>query len=522
MSDTSSPSLRPRELLTPASVLIALLLAALFWWTFSWMVFRWDQAGSYYSHGWLILPVSVYLLYRRRSELAACPRQFCARGLYLLVPSLLLQFVATALQVGFLSGFALVGVLAGLVLTLLGRRFLRLTWFPILFLLFMVPIPDEFIKILSFKLKMVSAGVAVQVTEFFGLDAVPKSVDGANSNIIIVPTGELVVDDVCSGLKYIISLLAFGAIYGHISSVKPWQKCCLFVLSLPIAFFANVGRVILMVVVGCTRGVGAVGAWYFHDLFGFVLFAVAFTLLFLAESLMLLKFRRSLAAPSPVAAPPPPAGGSAPRGKTVPVAVILCMTVAALLANLARPRGVTSPSDILDAVPRTIGVWKGFDYPVDEHTIQVLGTPNVLSRRYLSDKGDAVFVTVILAQQTRKRTHSPEQCMVGGGLVKEAACDRALALQLPDGNGFRIHEILLRSPNGHVISWYFYKSGNRYYTSYWAHHVALTFRKLHDPSAADILVRIDTNTPSDGVEEGRAKLATFFAHAMPQILDTLP
>ena len=137
------------------------------------------------------------------------------------------------------------------------------------------------------------------------------------------------VDDVCSGLKYLIALMAFGALYAHLSSVRTWQKWALFLLSIPISFLANVGRVTLMVIVGYQWGVAEVERWYFHDLFGFVLFIVAFVCLFAVESLMLTRSavasdpkRRSRAArpcPKPAPAAPPrrsrriTCGGSAPE-----------------------------------------------------------------------------------------------------------------------------------------------------------------------------------------------------------------
>ena len=120
---------------------VACMLVPTFWWTARWMVERWEQTNSYYSHGWLIPLVSAFLLYRMRQRIVACPRRPCALGLLLLVPSVLIHLLAVAWQVGFLSGFALLGVLAGITLTLFGPAMLRTVWFPIVFLLFMVPVP---------------------------------------------------------------------------------------------------------------------------------------------------------------------------------------------------------------------------------------------------------------------------------------------------------------------------------------------------------------------------------------------
>jgi exosortase len=196
-----------------AVLILLALLVALFWWTGGWMISRFEHAGGYYSHGYLVPFVVAFLLWRKREALAACPKQAYLPGLYLLVPALLTQLLATLLQVGFLSGLALLGVVAGLVLTLLGPQCFRLALFPMIFLAFMVPMPESVIDTISFRLKILSAGVATNVSDLLGLVAVREG------SIIHIQNGKLVVDDVCSGLKYLIALMAFSALYAHLSTV---------------------------------------------------------------------------------------------------------------------------------------------------------------------------------------------------------------------------------------------------------------------------------------------------------------
>ena len=145
-------------------VILLALLVVMFWWTGGCMIRRFDHAGGDYSHGWLVPFVAGFLLWRKRAALAACPKRAYLPGLFLLVPALLTQLAATLLQVGFLSGLALLGVIAGLVLTLLGPQFFR-TLFPLVFLAFMVPIPEMVIDTISFRLKLLLAGVATGVAD---------------------------------------------------------------------------------------------------------------------------------------------------------------------------------------------------------------------------------------------------------------------------------------------------------------------------------------------------------------------
>jgi exosortase A len=291
--DQLNPAWWPRFWRSPPLLALCGLLAVSFFWTIHWMTIRWDEVNSYYSHGWLIAPIALALIYRKRKLLAAARVRPCRWGLAILIPSLLLHVLGTAWQVGFLSGFALIGVLIGLVLALFGPQVLRTVLFPLVFLAFMVPLPVLLVESVSFRLKLLAARFAVGALDVVGLPAVREG------SYIHIPTGTVVVEDVCSGLKYLISLMAFGALYAHISSVSKLQKAILFLISAPISFAANVMRVTLMVLIGYFWGIPATEKWYLHGVFGFVLFAVAFAMLFATEALFMRGRRRRRADEAP-------------------------------------------------------------------------------------------------------------------------------------------------------------------------------------------------------------------------------
>ena len=491
-------------------VLLALLTAT-FWWTGRWFYIHWTATNSYYTHGPLIPLVSAWLLYRNRRHLAAAPLRPFPMGLCLVIPSLLLHMLATAWQVGFLSGFALVGTLAGLVLTLAGPAFFRAALFPLAFLLFMVPLPDVAIEKLSFTLKLMSARAAVGVLDVFGFAAVRQG------SRIQIPNGTLIVDDICSGLKYLISLMAFAALYAHICSLKKWQKGVLFLMSVPIAFLANAARVFLMVVVADYKGVETAEEWYFHDLFGFVLFVVAFLLMFLLESIFRMGTRADPAdAPAIERAKISFAGAPSRRLRG---GLYLGVGLCALLSTwLTWPRPTLDNTGALAAVPLALDDWQGADLHVDDHVYDVLGTRDVLTREYRNPEGRRVGLTVVLARQTRRRTHPPEQCFVGDGYTLTATSQRETPLTA-DQAPLRVQELVFTRGDSRIVTWYFFKSGNKLSTSYWRHQIGVAFSKLAYPDSADVLVRVDSYIPEgeSGIEQGRAALDQFlkvFAHSL--------
>jgi EpsI family protein len=490
------------------------------------MVVRWDQPDSYYSHGWLVPLISAGLLWLRRKELAAARVRPCAWGLLVLASSLVLHLLATMLQVGFLSGFALVGVVAGLVLALLGKEVLWCVWFPIAFLFFMVPVPEALIEKVSFNMKLLAASVATAVVDGLGLAAVREG------SYIRIPSGTVVVDDVCSGLKYLISLTAFGALYAHISSLRPSLKAVLFALSIPIAFVANVARLTIMVLVGYWWGIGATGKWYSHDVFGFALFAAAFAMLFAAESLMLGRRGRGRPEPEPdgqegpgpeVQQAPSKPATLATAGRAVPAAALALLGLtAALSLLLSRPVEASPLTEAFAGIPARIGSWSGTDQALTDREYEVLGTRDVLSRVYGNPDGAVANLVIVIAQQVRRRTHAPEQCFTGGGYETVSLGDRMVQVASADGGtrDFTVRELIVYHAGETVVAWYFYKSGPRLDTSYWQHHVAVALRKLRDPDASDVLVRL--NAAGLDAAGARETLAAFAAEAIPAVLPALP
>ena len=258
------------------------LLAVCYMWTARWMVQRWEAPQSYYSHGWLIPPIAGFLLWLNRKELARCEFRPTMWGLIPLALGLIMQAASVSWQIGFLSGFSLFPVIAGLVLMLHGGRLLRAVAFPLAILVFMIPLPSVSMQKVSFEMKMLAARVSAWLLNLGGIVVVRRG------SFLDLPTGTLIVDNVCSGLKYLISLTAFGALYAYFSRLRLPGKVFLFLLAVPLAVAANIARILLMMVVAHMWGTDAAQKWYSHDVLGFALFVVAFMLYFGVESVAIL------------------------------------------------------------------------------------------------------------------------------------------------------------------------------------------------------------------------------------------
>jgi exosortase B len=264
----------------------------------------WHLAGTVWSgdeqgHGPVILLVALWLAWRRRQALAALPyRPAVAAGTLMLALALLCHVFGRALEIVQFEAGGLLLAAAALLLLMRGWAALRLLAFPLFMLLFIVPLPGVFVQVVTVPLKMAVSHVAEALMHALGYPVARTGV------ILAVGPYQLLVADACAGLTSMFTLECLGLVYvnlmGHASMLR---NVLLAVLIVPIAFVANVVRVVILVAVTYHFG-DAAGQGFVHDFAGIVLFVVATALMYLTDRVLgwLLTRRDSLGAPRPWAA----------------------------------------------------------------------------------------------------------------------------------------------------------------------------------------------------------------------------
>ena len=130
--------------------------------------------------------------------------------------------------------------LAGILILLGGWRLIRLLIFPLLLLILMIPLPELVTNKLTMPLQLISSQLA---TGFLQLSGIPVFRQG---NIIDLGVRQLQIVDACSGLRYILALLALGVIFCYFYQRKPWKILILLIVLIPATIFANALRVAAM------------------------------------------------------------------------------------------------------------------------------------------------------------------------------------------------------------------------------------------------------------------------------------
>ena len=230
----------------------------------------WDDPN--YAHGFLVPLFSGFLVWQRRTQLAALP----AKGSWIGLPVLLAGVVALILgQVGaelFLMRSSLIVILAGLVLFHLGRDSFRMLAFPLFFLFFMVPLPATLFYAIAFPLQSLAARNAAWMLDALG---VPVLLDG---NVIHLTKQSLGVAEACSGIRSLISLLSVAVAWAALTLPGIFAMAVFVAAVVPITIVANAGRVVITGLIGQWFGV-EYAEGFFHTLSSWLVFVFAFACL---------------------------------------------------------------------------------------------------------------------------------------------------------------------------------------------------------------------------------------------------
>lgn len=234
-----------------------------------------------YAHGPIVLAMALWLFWRGRTVLAASAHRTRPwLGAIVLAFGLLLYAIGRSQQILILEVGSQIPVLAGALLLLSGGAALRRIWFPILFIVFLVPLPSFILDMLTLPLKHYVSMLVDDVLYFAGYPIARSGV------VITIGEYQLLVADACSGLHSMYSLSAVGLFYmhmrGHASAIR---NGFLLASILPIAFLANIGRVIALVLITYYLGDEA-GQGFLHDFAGILEFVLAVVSLIVLDGLL--------------------------------------------------------------------------------------------------------------------------------------------------------------------------------------------------------------------------------------------
>lgn len=246
-----------------------------------WDLFHGLWAGDQQGHGPIVLAVSIWLLWKNRESLFAMPIQpNPVAGWSVLGIGLLLYLIGRSQDILIFEVGSIVLVVSSILLLLTGLHAVRLMWFPLFFMVFMVPLPGLFVDALTQPMKMAVSYVAEFILYHVGY---PISRSGV---ILQIGQYQLLVADACAGLNTLFTLEALGLLYLNlIRHQSAMRNILLAILIVPISFTANVIRVMILTLITYHFGDEA-GQGFLHGFAGMVLFMAALMLIIACDSLL--------------------------------------------------------------------------------------------------------------------------------------------------------------------------------------------------------------------------------------------
>jgi exosortase A len=260
------------------SAIIVACLVLLYFRVLQGLVSDWIHMPDF-SHGFLIPIVSFYFVYERRKELSALSPSTAWGGFGLIVLGILFFLLGNLATEFFTMRFSMLVVLGGIVLFLLGKEFFKTLLFPIVFLIFMIPIPSVLMDRITFPMQLFASKVAAKSLYLIGIPALREG------NIILLANTSLEVAEACSGIRSLISLLALSVVFAYFSQKTTLKRVLLVLSTFPIAIIANAARVTGTGILAHHYG-DKVAQGFFHGFSGWILFVVAFICLFIVGSLL--------------------------------------------------------------------------------------------------------------------------------------------------------------------------------------------------------------------------------------------
>jgi exosortase len=430
-------SQKPTIAVKPAAVppLLLLVVGAALTWTY-WpalaaMVQKWAEDPQY-SHGFLVGPFVLFLLWTRRKQLPVRPWQPTSWGLALLAGGAALRLAGAFAYIDWIEAVSLLPSLAGLVLLVAGWPGLRWSWPGIAYLLFMIPLPSRIEASLAEPLQRLAA-----VASSYALQALGR-LAGVEGNVIVVDGLRIEVAAACSGLGSLFVFFALATGLALLVRRPLFDRLVLVLSAAPIALVANVVRITLTVVLHDAAGGGAYET--FHELAGWFMMILALGLLraelWFLDRLFVSpasvgdrgsgereKGRRGEGERVPFVSPVLPFSLSPflPFSRSSILVALAIVVLQGLVHGWWIDRWTVSDEPGASAarladVPLTMGEWDGEALALDPHHQAIGEIRGYLFRRYVHRSRKTVLsVLLVCGRPGPISVHTPDVCYRGAG-----------------------------------------------------------------------------------------------------------
>ncbi|HHJ14076.1 MAG TPA: VPLPA-CTERM-specific exosortase XrtD [Gammaproteobacteria bacterium] len=487
------------------------------------LVDRWSGSEEY-GYGFLIPFISAFLIWQKKDELELIDFKGAWAGWLLVVAGLGLYFIGQLATLYIIMQYSLVLTIAGLVWALVGWNGIKRIWVPLLFLVFMIPLPNFLYRGLSAALQLVSSELGVMVIRAFGISVYLEG------NVIDLGTYKLQVVEACSGLRYLFPLMSLSFMVAYFYREALWKKAVVFLSSIPITVLMNSFR-IGMIGVLVEYGGPEQAEGFLHDFEGWVVF-MACIMILLLEMWGLAQIghggeRRGLGDVFTIDLPPPASREKKAerRRLSAPFLASVAVLVPALVAGkmLGTREEVIPQRPVFAEFPARIDGWRGHIDRIESIYLDALKLDDYLLADFARTEGPNVPVNLYVAYYASQRAgesiHSPRSCIPGGGWKIVSVEPIVLEGVAMNGKPVRANRTVIQKGETKQIVYYWFQGRGRNLVDEYRTKFYLLVDAVQKKRTDGALVRLTTMVlPAESERDADSRLRSFATVALP-VLD---
>jgi exosortase D (VPLPA-CTERM-specific) len=488
------------------------------------MVSLWLSTEEY-GYGFLIPAISAFLIWQKKNEIEKVSETGSWLGLLVTFFGLALFFLGELSTLYIIVQYAFIVVVAGVALSLLGWQGFKLVKIPILFLIFMIPLPVFFYQSLSSELQLISSQLGVAVIRLFNISVFLEG------NVIDLGTYKLQVVEACSGLRYLFPLTSLAFIAAYIFRGAFWKKAIIFLSSIPITIAMNSFRIGIIGVLVESQGTSAAEG-FLHYFEGWVIFMACMAVL-IGEMWILSRIGRDRRPFAEVFNLDLPSGGITqphifpPRTFVKPFIATSILVLSALpVGFLFDERSEISPSRTEFAkFPMNLGELQGKRGRIENIYLDVLKLDDYLMADYVNNKTEMVnfYVAYYASQRKGESAHSPRSCIPGGGWQITEITQKVIDGGAANMASFNVNRAIIQKGDHRQLVYYWFQQRGRNITNEYLVKWYIFWDALTRNRTDGALVRLATSvSPSRDLADADRLLSDFSRVIVVPLRDYVP
>ena len=476
------------------------------------MVQIWDKFEEY-EYGYFVPLVVLYLIHQKRNSLQTIPFTSAWSGWWIVLIGLTLAMLGKLAVLPALVQYAFILTLAGFALGLMGWAGFKVIAIPILFLVFMIPLPSMIHQGLSVHLQLVSSQLGVAFIDLYGIDVL---LDG---NIIDLGNYKLEVVEACNGLRYLFPLASISFLCAYLFQGVFWKRVVIFLSSMPITILMNSLRLGAVGVMVEYWGIG-MAEGFMHDFEGWVVYGACLGLLLLEMAFLSMVSEKRTP-------PSPPSGEPVQRSGTIPkpaLASLVLLMVFSWVTYVHETQASIQPErKQFSEFPLEMGKWRGQPLTLEPDTLKVLRPDDYLLADYVNQEGFWVnlHMAFFLSQQIDTAPHSPRYCIPGSGWSIQEQANRKI--YGTESVSITIKRMVVKKGEATQLVYYWFRQQGRNIPGAYLAKWYLFQDSLTQHRADGALVRVVTTVNhNEKIENADQRLSNFTRQFYPFLSQYIP